>query len=45
MGRRKSAQEALDDVARQWDTITDRLGRTRQLELYRAAIGYPGGSG
>ena len=45
MGRRKSAQEALDDVARQWDTITDRLGRDRQLELYRRAIGYPGGAG
>jgi len=48
MGRRKTPAEALDDVAAAWEKITDRLGRQRQLELHRAAIGYvpaPGASG
>jgi multiple sugar transport system substrate-binding protein len=40
MGGRKTPQQALDDVAAAWERITDRLGRDRQLELYRAAIGY-----
>jgi multiple sugar transport system substrate-binding protein len=37
-----SAQEALDNVATQWDAITDRLGRDEQLEQYRASVGYTG---
>lgn len=37
-----SAQEALDNVAAQWDAITDRLGRDAQLEQYKAAVGYEG---
>jgi multiple sugar transport system substrate-binding protein len=45
VGRRKTAQQALDDVAAAWERITDRLGRQRQLELYRDAIGYPHGPG
>jgi multiple sugar transport system substrate-binding protein len=40
LGGRKTAQEALDDVAAAWDGITDRLGRQEQLEDYREAIGY-----
>lgn len=35
-----TAQEALDNVARQWDEITDRLGRDGQLEQYRNAVGW-----
>lgn len=45
MGGRKTAAEAMDDVAAEWEAITDRLGRERQLELHRAAIGYSPGSG
>ena len=33
-------QEALDNVAAQWNEITDRLGRDDQLAQYRAAVGY-----
>jgi multiple sugar transport system substrate-binding protein len=35
-----SPQEALDNVAAQWNDITDRLGRDAQLAQYRAAVGY-----
>ena len=35
-----TAQEALDNVAAQWDALTDRLGRDAQLEQYRSAVGY-----
>lgn len=34
-----TAQEALDNVAEQWDAITERIGRDSQLELYRASLG------
>ncbi len=34
-----SSQEALDNVAAQWEEITDRLGRDSQLEQYKASIG------
>ncbi|MEO5364815.1 MAG: extracellular solute-binding protein [Magnetococcus sp. WYHC-3] len=34
-------QHAMDDVARGWDAVTDRLGRDRQLALYRASMGLP----
>ena len=33
-------QEALDNVAKAWDEITDRLGRDSQLEQYRSAVGW-----
>jgi multiple sugar transport system substrate-binding protein len=33
-------QQALDNVARLWDDITDRYGREAQLEQYRNAVGY-----
>ena len=36
-----SPQEALDEVAKQWDAITDRLGRDQQKRLYRQMLGLP----
>jgi len=38
-----SAQEALNRIANDWDEITDRLGRDKQVKFYREAIGYTGG--
>src|SRR5690606_4099926 len=35
-------QEALDNVAAEWNNITDRLGRDAQLQQYRASVGYEG---
>jgi multiple sugar transport system substrate-binding protein len=35
----KSAQDALDAVAGQWEQITDQLGRDNQIKLYQAALG------
>ncbi|HET6466884.1 MAG TPA: extracellular solute-binding protein [Geminicoccaceae bacterium] len=40
LGHRKSAQQALDDVAAAWEAITDRLGRDEQRRAYQAAIGF-----
>ncbi|MBA7485210.1 MAG: extracellular solute-binding protein [Spirochaeta sp.] len=34
-----SPQEALDEVAKAWNEITDRRGRDSQLKQYRASIG------
>lgn len=34
-----SAKDALDEAARQWNAITDRLGRDKQLAKYQAAMG------
>lgn len=34
-----SAQEALNEAARTWDEITDRLGREQQTAFYRATLG------
>lgn len=34
------AQEALDNVAKKWNEITDRLGREKQLKQYRDAVGF-----
>lgn len=34
-----SSQEALDEVAKQWNAITDRLGRDQQIKLYRQMLG------
>jgi multiple sugar transport system substrate-binding protein len=33
------AKAALDEVAKRWEKVTDRLGREKQLEKYRAAMG------
>jgi len=35
------AKEALDTVAKEWDGITDELGRDSQLKKYREAMGLP----
>ncbi len=35
----QSAQEALDEVATQWDALTDRLGRDEQIEFYHHHLG------
>jgi len=40
MTGRVSAQEALDRTAKDFDDITERLGRDEQLKLYREAMGY-----
>jgi len=39
LSRQASPQEALDEAAREWDGITDRLGRDNQKKLYRQSIG------
>jgi multiple sugar transport system substrate-binding protein len=36
-----SSQEALDQVAKDWNAITDRLGRDQQKALFRAMLGLP----
>jgi len=35
-----SSQAALDNVAKSWNEITDRLGRDGQLEQYRNSVGF-----
>jgi len=35
------SQEALDQVAKDWNAITDRLGRDQQTKLYRQQLGLP----
>jgi multiple sugar transport system substrate-binding protein len=37
----ESAQEALDNVAKEWNRLTDEFGRDKQLAAYRAAMGLP----
>ncbi len=37
----KTPQEALDDAAREWDLITEELGRDAQLRAFRASLGLP----
>ncbi|HUX20836.1 MAG TPA: extracellular solute-binding protein [Spirochaetia bacterium] len=36
-----SSKAALDNVAAQWDKITDRIGRAQQQKLYRQMLGLP----
>lgn len=36
-----SVEDALDLAAADWEKITDRLGRSRQLAIYRASMGLP----
>jgi multiple sugar transport system substrate-binding protein len=33
-------QEALDEVAKEWEEITDDIGRDYLLEIYQTSIGY-----
>lgn len=35
-----TSQQALDNVAAQWNDITDRLGRDAQLQQYKDAVGF-----
>lgn len=35
----KTAKQALDDVAEEWETITRDVGRQKQVEAYRASLG------
>jgi multiple sugar transport system substrate-binding protein len=35
----KSAQLAMDRVANQWEAITEKRNRTKQIKLYRASMG------
>ena len=37
-----SAQEALDNAAKAWEEITNRLGRENQLDQYRKSVGWTG---
>ncbi|MBS3943255.1 MAG: extracellular solute-binding protein [Dethiobacter sp.] len=36
-----SPQEALDAAAKEWDLITEELGREAQLQAFRASLGLP----
>ena len=36
-----TSQVALDQVAKDWNAITDRLGRAQQIKLYRQMLGLP----
>jgi multiple sugar transport system substrate-binding protein len=36
-----NSQQALDQVAKDWNAITDRLGRDQQKKLYRQMLGLP----
>ena len=42
MSGAKTPKQALDDTAAQWEAITDRLGRDKQLQAYQSAIGWKG---
>jgi multiple sugar transport system substrate-binding protein len=33
-------QSVLDQIAKEWDTYTNQLGRDTQLKLYRASVGF-----
>lgn len=35
------AKQALDNVAREWEKLTDKLGREKQLRYYRQSLGLP----
>ena len=37
----KTAKQALDDAAKEWEKITEDLGREKQLKNYRASLGLP----
>jgi multiple sugar transport system substrate-binding protein len=37
----KTPKEALDGVAKEWNQLTDELGKKSQLDAYRASLGLP----
>jgi len=37
----KTPEKALDDTAKEWERITEELGRENQLKNYRASLGLP----
>lgn len=37
----KTAKQALDDAAKEWEVITEDLGKEQQLKNYRASLGLP----
>lgn len=37
----KTAKQALDDAAEEWEAITEDLGKEKQLKNYRASLGLP----
>lgn len=37
----KTAKQALDDAAKEWEAITEDLGKEDQLKNYRASLGLP----
>ncbi len=37
----KTAKQALDDAAKEWEVITEDLGKEKQLKNYRASLGLP----
>jgi len=37
----KTAKQALDDAAKEWEAITEDLGKEKQLKNYRASLGLP----
>jgi multiple sugar transport system substrate-binding protein len=39
MAGEATPQQALDEVAKNWDAITERLGKDAQLAAYKAALG------
>ncbi len=39
LAKQASPQAALDDAAKKWEQITDRIGREQQLKYYRESIG------
>jgi multiple sugar transport system substrate-binding protein len=41
----KNAKEALDEAAREWDSITRKLGVAKQRASYRNFLTYPGATG
>ena len=42
MAGEKTPQQALDDTAKAWEEITNRLGREKILKQYQEAIGFEG---
>ncbi len=39
LAQHKELHEVLDKIAAEWNKLTDELGRAKQLEDYRAAMG------
>ena len=37
----KTAKQALDDAAKEWEAISEDLGKEKQLKNYRASLGLP----